>query len=99
LVAVQELAAAALTRQHQYAQAVRLYNQFVNTIDDATQRAQIQKLLDSTNQKWQLEMANAARQPLVGDGITQNRIVKPKLKVLPKDWIAAAADTEEGEDH
>ena len=97
LLTVEELAATAMARAHEYTQADRLYQQLLNTVDP-TKREQIRKLRDSTEQKQKLEAANAARQPLVGDGITQNRIVKPKLRTLPADWVSKT-EVEPGEEH
>jgi hypothetical protein len=98
LAAVEQLAADALVREHRYGEAAQLYGQALNTAQDQAKRAQLANLRNAAQQRQQLEAANAARQPLVGDGITQNRIVKPKLKTLPSDWVASA-DSEPGEDH
>jgi tetratricopeptide (TPR) repeat protein len=98
LLKVEELAAGAMTTQHEYVRAVQFYNQLLNTIADPARRAQMRKLRESADTKQKLEAANAARQPLVGDGITQKRIVKPKLKTLPADLISTA-EPEPGEEH
>jgi hypothetical protein len=98
LATVEQLAADALVHKHEYAQAVQLYTRALNGTDDPVKRGQLTKLRDAAQQKQRLESANAARQPLVHDGITQNRIVKPKLKTLPLDWVARE-DAEPGEEH
>ncbi len=98
LIEVQQLAAAALVRQHEYTEAVQIYTEAMNAEQDAAKRAEIKKLRDAAEQKQALVMANAARQPLAGDGVTQNRIVKPKLKTLSADWLANTS-LEPGEEH
>jgi hypothetical protein len=97
LLNVEQLAAEAFNRQHEYGRAVQLYNQILNKTKDPAKRDQIRKARDLAHTKQSLEMANAMRQPLVGNGLTQSRIVKPKLKTLPADWISATA--EPGEEH
>ena len=80
LPTVLQLAAAALMRQHEYGQAVQFYNQALNITKDPAKRTEITKLRDTAEQQLNLQIANAARQPQVGITITQDRIVKPKLK-------------------
>ncbi len=86
-VTVEQLAAEALARRQDFAQALRLYDDLLARTTDLLRREQFQRSRELTRQRQTLVNLNAGRRPVVTKEITQPLIVKPKLKSVPIDWI------------